>query len=118
VSKVLIVDDDATMLKLMSTLLPLVGFEVVVNPNPAAALETARSARPDVFLVDLHLGGGGSGLDVVRGLRADSQFATTPVIMISGEDREQDAREAGANVFLLKPFMPDQLISALKALVP
>jgi CheY-like chemotaxis protein len=38
--------------------------------------------------------------------------------MISGDDREQDAREAGANVFLLKPFMPDQLISALKALVP
>jgi DNA-binding response OmpR family regulator len=117
VSKILIVDDDATMLKLMSTLLPLVGFDVVVHSTPATTLETARSTRPDAFLVDLHLDGG-SGLEIVRGLRADSQFAATPVVMISGEDREADAREAGANVFLLKPFMPDQLISVLQTLVP
>jgi CheY-like chemotaxis protein len=117
VSKILIVDDDATMLKLMSTLLPLVGYEVVVNSIPAQSLDMARNARPDVFLVDLHLQSG-SGLDVVRTLRADGQFATTPVIMISGEDRERDARAAGADAFLLKPFMPDQLISVLKTLVP
>ncbi len=115
--KVLIVDDDPTMLRLMSTLLPFEGFEVAVSSDPRATLAAARAAQPDVFLVDLYLQGG-SGLDVVRALRADSQFATTPVIMISGEDREEDARRAGANVFLLKPFMPDQLISALKSLVP
>ncbi len=114
--KILIVDDDATMLKLMSTLLPLMGYEVAVNPVPGATLEAARAAAPDVFLVDLHLAGG-SGLDVVRTLRADSQFATTPVIMISGEDRAEAARQAGADVFLLKPFMPNQLMDALKSLV-
>lgn len=115
--KVLIVDDDATMLRLMSTLLPFEGFEVVVNSDPDTTLTAARAAQPDVFLVDLYLQGG-SGLDVVRALRADNQFIATPIVMISGEDREEDARRAGANVFLLKPFMPDQLISALKALVP
>jgi CheY-like chemotaxis protein len=114
--KILIVDDDATMLKLMSTLLPLVGYEVTVNQDPVATLSVAHSAAPDVFLVDLHLEGG-SGLDVVRTLRADNRFAATPVVMISGEDREEAAREAGADVFLLKPFMPNQLIDALQSLI-
>jgi DNA-binding response OmpR family regulator len=106
--KILIVDDDRTTVKLLQTLLELDGFEVEVASRGEVALEVADETRPDVFLVDYHLVDM-DGVELVSHLRANPQFANAPIIMASGLDKEDEAVDAGANAFLIKPFEPDSL---------
>jgi two-component system sensor histidine kinase/response regulator len=106
--KVLIVDDDRNTVKLLQTLLELDGFEVAVAPRGADVLPTAEQVQPDIFLMDYHLADM-DGVDIVRQLRAHERFAGTPIVMTSGLDVEDEAMEAGANKFIVKPFEPGDL---------
>jgi DNA-binding response OmpR family regulator len=106
--KVLIVDDDRNTVKLLQTLLELDGFEVSVSPRGSDVMATAEKSRPDIFLMDYHLADI-DGVEVVRQLRASATFATTPIIMTSGLDVSDEAMEAGATTFLIKPFEPGDL---------
>ena len=106
--KILIVDDDRTTVKLLQTLLEMDGFEVLIAPRGQAALELVQVTSPDIFLVDYHLADM-DGLEVVAHLRADPAFATSPIVVASGLDVEDEALEAGANLFLVKPFEPNKL---------
>jgi CheY-like chemotaxis protein len=75
------------------------------------ALEAARFVRPDVVLLDVMLPVI-DGLDVLRQLRADPGLASVPVVVVSAWDTEADrlaAEEAGADAFVAKPFLPEQL---------
>lgn len=106
--KVMIVDDDRTTTSLLKQLLEMDDFEVMVVPRGLDAFQKAQEFRPDVFLVDYYLADI-AGVEFVRQLRASKDFLTTPVVMASGRDVEREAKEAGANLFLVKPFEPDQL---------
>jgi DNA-binding response OmpR family regulator len=106
--KILIVDDDRTTVKLLQTLLEMDGFEVLIAPRGQAALELAQVTPPDIFLVDYHLADM-DGLEVVARLRADPAFATSPIVVASGLNVEDEALEVGANLFLVKPFEPNKL---------
>jgi DNA-binding response OmpR family regulator len=108
VTKVMIVDDDRNTVKLLQTLLELDGYDVAVAPRGADVLPVAEQALPDIFLMDYHLADM-DGVDVIRELRAHATFAKTPIIMTSGLDVEVEALEAGANVFIVKPFEPGDL---------
>jgi DNA-binding response OmpR family regulator len=112
----MIVDDDRTMTGLLKTLLQLDGFEVVLAGEGATAFGKASEARPDAFLVDYHLREM-AGTEFVQQLRHSEQFAKTPIIMTSGLNREEEALEAGANRFLIKPFEPDDLVKLLNQLL-
>jgi two-component system, OmpR family, response regulator len=112
----MIVDDDKLTVTLLTTLLELDDFEVTSVPDGANAYVQAGNVMPAAFLVDYHLADG-AGTEFVRKLRADSRFATTPVVMASGLDRSEEATEAGANHFLIKPFDPDDLVQLLKKLL-
>src|SRR5690606_5499098 len=102
-SKVMIVDDDRTTVKLLQTLLELDGFEVQVVGRGADVLPEAQTFLPQIFLMDYHLADT-DGVEIIRTLRATEQFAKTPIIMTSGLDVEEEALEAGASTFLIKPF--------------
>lgn len=115
-SKVMIVDDDRTTVKLLQTLLELDGFEISVAPRGADVLPLARQVHPDVFLMDYHLSDM-DGVEVVRTLRADPMFANIPIIMASGLDVEEEAMKAGATTFLVKPFEPDALPGLFNSLI-
>jgi len=108
VPKVMIVDDDRNTVKLLQTLLELDGFVVVVAGRGADVLPIAEQAQPDLFLMDYHLADM-DGVDVVRDLRKHATFAKTPIVMASGLDVEDEAKDAGVDHFMIKPFEPGDL---------
>jgi CheY-like chemotaxis protein len=109
----MIVDDDRTMNSLLQTLLELDGFSVVLCPRGDEVLSTATAQKPDVILMDLHIGEA-DGVDLLRQIRQRPELKSLPVVMSSGMDREDECMAAGANAFVLKPYPPDQLSSTLK----
>jgi len=114
--KVMIVDDDRTTVKLLQTLLELDGFEVSTAPRGADVLPMAQQIQPDLFMVDYHLADM-DGVDAIRQLRAEAAFVNTPIVMASGLDVEEEAMEAGATTFLLKPFEPADLPALFNSLL-
>jgi two-component system chemotaxis response regulator CheY len=79
-------------------------------------MPVAEQVRPDIFLMDYHLADM-DGVDVIRQLRQTETFAKTPIVMTSGLDVEDEAREAGANTFLVKPFEPGDLPGLFNSLI-
>ncbi|MBE2183036.1 MAG: response regulator [Anaerolineae bacterium] len=107
-SKVLIVDDDRTTVKLLQTLLELDGFEVSSALKGGDVLSTLEQAKPDIMLIDFHLSDM-DGVEVIRQLRKNENYASMPIIMASGLDVQEEAIGAGASLFLVKPFEPGEL---------
>ncbi len=114
--KVMIVDDDRTTVSLLQTLLSLDGFEVILVGRGGDTLSRARETRPDIFLIDYHLADM-DGPEVVRALRADPAFTSTPIVMASGMNVEREALQAGASLFLIKPLEPSALAPTLNSLL-
>jgi CheY-like chemotaxis protein len=111
--KVLVVDDDPQANHLLKLLLELDGFDVVLCPRAEKTLATAQTERPNVLLMDVHIGGA-NGLDVLKALRQDPALTALPVVMYSGMNLEYECQQAGANAFILKPYAQDELVSTLK----
>ncbi len=114
--KVMIVDDDRTTVALLKTLLEMDGFDVVLVPRGGMVLDKAHEENPDIFLVDYHLSDM-EGTTVAKSLRADSKFARAPIVMASGLNVEDEAKAAGVNMFLVKPFEPGNLAGIFNKLL-
>ncbi|MFZ5847499.1 MAG: response regulator [Actinomycetota bacterium] len=115
-TSVLLVDDEETLLRTLSMNLRARGYDVLTAADGEAALETLRSRRPDVLILDLGLPGI-SGVQVLRQLR---QWSTVPVIVLSARHGSQDKVEAldvGADDYVTKPFGIDELLARLRAAV-
>ena len=114
--KVMIVEDDQTSVKLLKILLEEVhGFQVSVARRGSEVMALANQTPPDVFLIDYHLTDM-DGIELIRSLRDNPQFAQTPIVMASGLDVSDEAIAAGANSFLTKPYEPDDLSNLFKTL--
>ncbi|MDK1080146.1 MAG: response regulator [Anaerolineae bacterium] len=112
-TRIMLAEDDLTMVALLKTLLGMEGYQVIaLNPNDNV-YESALKDQPDVLLLDIHLPQD-NGLDILDRLRQDEKTKTLKVIMTSGLNLENECISHGANDFLLKPFMPDDLLSILK----
>lgn len=111
--KVMLVDDDRTLTSLIKTLLELDGYDAVIVSLASQVLTRARAEQPDAIVMDVHLADG-DGLGVLRELRASPDLQALPVIMASGMDLEDQCREAGASDFILKPYPPDHLTTAIQ----
>jgi len=111
--KILIAEDDATMVSLLKTLLKMEGFEVVSLSVDANVPDAIRAEKPDVILMDVHLSHQ-SGLEILDSIRSANDLKGVRVVMTSGAPVKEDCLKRGANGFLLKPYMPDDLISMLK----
>jgi DNA-binding response OmpR family regulator len=112
-AKILLAEDDATMVSLLKTLLKMEGFEVVAldaNSDVAAAVQREK---PHALFMDVHLGEQ-SGMKILEKIRKNHENANVRVIMTSGMNVKDECLKGGANAFLLKPFMPDDLLSVLK----
>lgn len=111
--KVLLAEDDVTMLSLLKTLLNMEGFEVAVLLADADVPQALRAEKPDILLMDVHLGNQ-SGMDILDDIRSTQDVSAMRVVMSSGSNVKEDCMKHGANDFLLKPYMPDELIKILK----
>ncbi len=114
-SKVMLVEDDATMQAVLRTLLEIEGFQVALakaRPKIEELVQSIHNEKPDVLLLDVHLHDI-SGFDVLQRIRADAAIARARVIMTSGMDVKDRCMAAGADDFLLKPYMPDELMKKL-----
>jgi two-component system chemotaxis response regulator CheY len=110
------VDDDRTTVRLLTMLLEFDGYKVSQKPRPDSALEFAGQENVDAFVIDCNLAGY-SGIDLIKAIRADEKLADRPVVMTSGKDMAEEALDAGANVFLLKPFSTTVLTENLATLL-
>ncbi|MGD0878678.1 MAG: response regulator [Anaerolineales bacterium] len=113
--KILLADDDFSMVGLLKTLLDMEGYQVMtLLDKPGDIMENIRSAKPDILLIDIYLGDR-NGLDIVRQLRQMPDLDHIRIIMASGIDKREECLAAGADVFLLKPYMPNELFDKLRA---
>jgi CheY-like chemotaxis protein len=111
--KVLLAEDDHTMVSLLKTLLKMEGFEVVALDVNADVPAAVQRENPDALLMDEHLGQQ-SGVDIVQAIRRNPALANVRIVMTSGLNMKEECLQHGANYFLLKPFMPDDLLKVLK----
>lgn len=114
--KILIVDDDTTMVSLLETLLMLDGFDVVVAKRGGDVISKAEAERPDVMMIDYHLTDM-EGVEAIEAVRAHATLSGTPIVMASGLNVEHEALKAGANRFLIKPFEPSELPKVFNELI-
>jgi CheY-like chemotaxis protein len=112
-AKVLLAEDDVTMVSLLKTLLKMEGFEVLaLNTGADVPAEVGR-AKPDVLFLDVHFGNQ-DGVEILEAIRKNEDFSSLRVVMTSGMNVQEECLRGGANAFLLKPFSPDELIRLLK----
>ena len=113
---ILVVDDEAQIVRLARDYLERAGFAVVTAADGHEALSSARSAKPDLVVLDLGLPAL-DGLDVTRALRRDSNV---PIVMLTGRDEESDklvGLELGADDYIVKPFSPKELVARVRAVL-
>jgi DNA-binding response OmpR family regulator len=116
VSKILVVDDELKIARLVRDYLTEAGFDVTLASTGPSALAAARSQRPDLVILDLGLPGM-DGYDVTRSIRARSSI---PIIMLTARSDETDrivGLELGADDYVVKPFSPRELVARVKAVL-
>ncbi len=109
---VLIIDDDSGVLKLLDFAMSKAGFRVILAGDGETGLEKAQANPPDLAIVDVMMPGL-DGYEVCRRLRADPRTANVTIIVLTARTQAVDrqvALEAGADEYLVKPIMPDELI--------
>jgi CheY-like chemotaxis protein/MinD-like ATPase involved in chromosome partitioning or flagellar assembly len=115
--KILIVDDDPDLQRLMSLVLEMAGYEVVTANNGAEALIKIRSDRPDLILLDIMMPEM-DGFETCRRLRKLPEGAHIPVIMLSAADQVTDkvkGLRVGANDYVTKPADSRELLARIEA---
>ena len=114
-AKILLLDDNETTLKIVSSVLNAKAHTVTLARNPMDAFEAILKEDFDLIITDLVLPGGTNGFDFIRTVRRNVSTSKTPIIVITGERKEKrDVERAisdGANDYMVKPIIPENLES-------
>jgi len=117
VTKILVVDDEVSIVKLLQFNLEKAGYVVVTAFDGMQALEMVRTERPSFIILDLMLPKM-DGMDVCKTLRQEK--INTPILMLTAKDDELDkilGLELGADDYLTKPFSPREVLARVKAIL-
>ncbi|MBM4489643.1 response regulator transcription factor [Prescottella equi] len=115
--RVLIVDDEPSLVELLSVSLRFQGFEVETATNGAEGLDKARAFRPDALILDVMMPGM-DGFGMLRRLRADGVDA--PVLFLTARDAEEDkvtGLTIGADDYVTKPFSLEEVVTRLRVIL-
>ncbi|MEO8357556.1 MAG: response regulator [Chloroflexota bacterium] len=112
-AKILLAEDDETMVSLLKTLLKMEGYDVVALDADTDVAAAVEREKPQALFMDVHLGGQ-SGIKILEAIRKNRDTAHVRVVMTSGMNMKDECLDVGANAFLLKPFMPDDLLNVLR----
>ncbi len=117
--KVLLVEDDANLVELVTYNLEAAGFDVVTTPDGEEALVLAGEDEPAVVILDWMIENL-SGIEVCRRLRRAPATANLPILMLTARAEEVDrirGLETGADDYLTKPFSPRELVARVRAVL-
>lgn len=114
--RVLVVDDDPVIVRLLEVNFRLEGFEVEVATGGERAVELARASRPDAVVLDVMMPGL-DGREVHRRLREEAGLAGTPVVFLSARPRDDDpggGYPSDVVAYVTKPFEPHELVALVR----
>ena len=117
--KVLVVDDEPSIAKILRKQLEVAGFEVTVAVDGEDGLAKVREWKPELVLLDVMLPKI-NGHEVCKTLKADPELKGIPVIMLTAKTQRQDqdlAQQQGADAFLTKPFQLAELLAKVRGLL-
>jgi two-component system alkaline phosphatase synthesis response regulator PhoP len=115
--RILIVDDDKEVVRLMRAYLEQAGYEVLVAYNGESAVHNLRREQPDLLLLDLMLPDR-DGWDITRFVRSDPDLAHIPIIMLTARVEDTDkiiGLEIGADDYVTKPYNPREVVARVRA---
>ena len=117
--RILVVDDDKQIVRLVKAYLEQSGFQVFTAYDGSIALHVIRRERPDLVVLDLMLPDQ-DGWDITRTIRADPNLADTPIIMLTARIEDADkivGLELGADDYITKPFNPREVVARVRAVL-
>jgi len=117
--RILVVDDEPLIVKLLAQHLQEEGFDVLTAIDGREGLMKARAEAPDLILLDLILPKL-NGYEVCTMLKQDTRYQRIPIVMLTAKAHEKDERvgkECGADLYLRKPFQIPPLLEHLRAMI-
>lgn len=118
-ARILIAEDQEDLREMIAYALRLEGHQVLAAADGEDALEQAEESLPDLFILDIAMPRM-SGYQLCRQLKEQTRFKDAPVIIISAKGHQDEIMaglEAGAEVYIRKPFEPETLMSRVKSLL-
>ncbi len=113
-ARILVVDDEPQIRRIMRTTLTGAGYEVDDARTGEEGLEKVRSFRPDLVLLDINMPGMG-GIAACKAMRADTHVALIMLTVRNTEASKVDALDAGADDYVTKPFSTPELLARIRA---
>jgi DNA-binding response OmpR family regulator len=116
VTKILVAEDERDIRELIAFTLRFAGFDVTLAKNGAEAVEMVGVEDPDLIILDVRMPKM-TGYEACRKIKADPEMEGTPVMILSAKGQEveiQQGLESGADEYILKPFVPDELVAQVK----
>ena len=116
-ARILIVEDEPKLVRLVSEVLTAVGFVTLSTARGEQAVEMAALEQPDLMVLDILLAGEMDGFEVARRVR---EFSSVPIIMLTAKARESDLLQGfdvGADDYLTKPFSSKELLARVRAVL-
>ena len=117
--RILVVDDEMYIVNILDFTLAGEGWEVISANNGEDALRTLLKVEPDLVILDVMMPRI-EGVEVCRAIKAREESANTPVILLSAKNSDRDREkgmEAGADLYLTKPFSPSRLVEEIRNLM-
>ncbi len=118
--RILLVDDEPSIVKMVGKRLEGEGFEVLIATDGQDALTKARTQLPDLIVLDLMLPKL-NGYEVCTMLKQDARYQKIPVVLFTAKTQEKDEKlgmECGANAYVRKPFRAQELLETIRGLLP
>ncbi len=117
--RILVVDDDKSIVKVLTAYLEQSGYQVLVAYDGETALHQLRRERPEAMILDVMMPGR-DGWEVTQRVRADATLAATPIILLTARIEDADkivGLELGADDYITKPFNAREVVARVKALL-
>ncbi|TLM65807.1 MAG: response regulator [Deltaproteobacteria bacterium] len=118
-TKILLIDDHRTVLRLLEAILRMRGYELLYAENGQQGMAMARQERPDLILLDVMMPEI-DGFKVCQYLKGQPETAAIPVVFLTArgaEDDQETGRKVGAQGFLTKPFLAREVLDLIERLL-
>ena len=117
--RILLVDDEPSIVKMVAKRLEVEGFDVLVAADGQEGLTKAQTEHPDLIILDLMLPKL-NGYEICTMLKQDTRYQRVPIVLFTAKTQERDEQlgmECGANAYVRKPFRAQELVEKIRSLI-